>query len=328
MDLISVVIPTYKRDWALLYSLSSLREQTRTPDEVVVVLKPSGDRSREVIDKFSNDLNINLVIQEKGNFTDAISIGIEASHGDLILFLDDDAIAENCWIEKYSKIFTMLPDAGGVSGITYVAFKNKNEVIKTMEKFYDEMMTQKGPHRRPLDIFKDYDEYISDSGFPGRSTSSALIIRSALLSGVNMAWRREALYGNNLSRIFSESKIGHLNEGYLACSARLKGYHTYRIIDPKISPIVWHIKHQSSLQRKPLWSEFWRSFDLAYSYWRLKYLKCSTSFLNYIAGMIILSRRKPFLRIPAFIYGFVKGFLFYTYTKYSKGYNNKEIREN
>jgi glycosyltransferase involved in cell wall biosynthesis len=50
---VSVIAITYRRAWALPYSLTSLVNQTRRPDEVVVVLKPSGDGSEEVISRFS-----------------------------------------------------------------------------------------------------------------------------------------------------------------------------------------------------------------------------------------------------------------------------------
>jgi len=310
--MVSVIITTYKRDWSLPYSLDSLKEQTRTPNEVVIVLKPHPhDKSEDIIKQFSKDLKINLIIQRRGNFTDAISMGIKASHGDLILFLDDDAIAEKKWIEKYLKLFKTLPQAGGISGITYKAFKTMDSIILTKKKFYEEKETKISLHRTPLNIFKDYTEFISDSGIPARlPLPSQSIIHSALLGGVNMAWRKEALLGNDLARAFRDSKIGSLNEQYLACYARLKGYHTYRINDPEDAPIVWHIQHPYSLQRRPIWGEFWRNFDLAYNYWRLKHLGCKTSFPKYIIGLIILSRKKPFLRIPAYLYGFIKGLSF------------------
>ena len=54
---VSVAIVTYRRAWALPYSLSSIASQTRRPDEVIIVLKPSGDGSEEVI---SSDIKILL----------------------------------------------------------------------------------------------------------------------------------------------------------------------------------------------------------------------------------------------------------------------------
>ncbi|MEM4699540.1 MAG: glycosyltransferase family 2 protein, partial [Candidatus Nezhaarchaeales archaeon] len=193
--MISVVIVTYKRGWALPFSLHSLVNQTYPPDEVVMVLKPSNDGSEEVIKNFSRDLNINLIIQRKGNVTDAYSLGIDGAHGDIIMFLDDDAIAEEHWIQKYLDLFKTLPNAGGIGGTVYKAFVSKSgQVLKTNQKFYKDRATVKGLHRRePLPILKEYDEFISISSFPVRLTASAPIIKSVLLSGANMAFRRNAI---------------------------------------------------------------------------------------------------------------------------------------
>jgi glycosyltransferase involved in cell wall biosynthesis len=309
--MLSVVIPTYQRKWALQFSLSSIKNQTYTPDEVVIVLQPSNDKSEEVISKFSDYLNIKLIVKKKTNVTDAVSAGIKASCGDIIFFLDDDAIAEEYWIEKYLRLFEILPKAGAISGIVHTAILNKKGVIKTVSKFYKEKVTCKGPHRIPLDILKDYVEFISNSGFPGRFSASSPVIRSTSLYEGNMAWRREALLGNGLEEAFKESRVGFLFGSYLACYARLNGYYTYRIIDSKIAPLIWHIKHEQSLQNRPLWSEFWRSFDVAYNYWRLKNLNIKVSFTNYVSGLFILARRNIYLRLPAFLYGLIKGCMFY-----------------
>jgi len=91
---ITVAIVTYKRAWALPYSLSSIASQTRKPDEVLIVLRPSGDSSEEIINKFSSQLPLKLLLQEKGNFTDAVHMAIDNAIGDMIPLLDNDAVAE------------------------------------------------------------------------------------------------------------------------------------------------------------------------------------------------------------------------------------------
>jgi glycosyltransferase involved in cell wall biosynthesis len=80
---------TYKRAWILPYSLGSLANQSRCPDEVIVVLKPSNDSSKQILEKFSSKLPIKIVIQCRGFVVEAVHLGIESSSGDVILFIDD-----------------------------------------------------------------------------------------------------------------------------------------------------------------------------------------------------------------------------------------------
>jgi len=127
---VSVAIVTYKRAWALPYCLQSVANQKRMPDEVVIVLKPSGDKSEKIIDKFKDVLNIKLVIQEEGNFTDAVSMEIKHSTGDVILFLDD-AVAHEEWVARYVDLFAKYKDMGGASGLVYKALLNNGGIIKT-----------------------------------------------------------------------------------------------------------------------------------------------------------------------------------------------------
>jgi len=63
---VTVVMVTYRRAWAFPHSLASIASQTRKPEDVVMVLKPSGDGSVEVMRSFSTQLPIKLVVQERG----------------------------------------------------------------------------------------------------------------------------------------------------------------------------------------------------------------------------------------------------------------------
>jgi glycosyltransferase involved in cell wall biosynthesis len=99
---VAVAMATYRR--ALPYLLTSVASQTRKPEEEVIALKPSGDSSEEVMRSFSSQLPIKLVAQGRGNFTDAVQMAIDNAKGNVILFLDDDAVAEKRWVEKYENL--------------------------------------------------------------------------------------------------------------------------------------------------------------------------------------------------------------------------------
>jgi len=306
---VSVAIVTYKRAWALPYSLQSVANQKRMPDEVVIVLKPSGDKSEEIIDKFKDILNIKLVIQEEGNFTDAVSMAIKHSTGDVILFLDDDAVAHEEWVARYVDLFAKYKDMGGASGLVYKALLNNGGITKTSELFYPPVPTKPLPHRKPLAEYSDYCAWISQSGFMGRKQCNNGIYKSALLGGVNMGLRRELVYDCPLAELYKKSRKGLWNESLLAYCIRRKGFHTYFIQDPDLSPIVWHIAHLQSLTRTPgFWSEFWIHYDRAAMYKRLKALGAQVSPWRYALALTLSLRRRPLPRLLATLYALIVGY--------------------
>jgi len=154
---VTVAIVTYRWARALPYSLTSVDSQTRKPEEEVIALKPSGDSSEEVMRSFSSQLPIKLVLQEKGNFTNAVQMAIDNAEGYVILFLDD-AVAEERWGEKYENLFDSLPNVGGIGGKSHKAYIESGKVVKTHEPFYDEKPPRNAFYRKPLPEYVNYCE--------------------------------------------------------------------------------------------------------------------------------------------------------------------------
>jgi glycosyltransferase involved in cell wall biosynthesis len=300
---VSVVIVTYRRAWALPYSLSSIASQTRKPDEVIVVLKPSGDGSEEIISKFSSQLPIKLLIQRQGNVTDAYQMAIDSASGDIILFIDDDAVAEERWIEKYLQLFKELPNAGGMGGATYKAYIENCTLRKTSEIFYHDIPTKRVFYREPLPEYHDYVCWISKSGFMGRgATSNNVILKSIALGGANMAFKRELLAECPLTLLYRRSRKGFEFEQILVHCVKKKGYDTFEIRGSK-APTIWHIVHEQLLTRgKGFWHEFWLHYDRVANYWRLKRLGANVSSIAYLIACIVTLRRRTLPRLLATTY--------------------------
>jgi len=302
--MISLVVPTYKRAWALPFSLQSLVEQSSRPDEVVVVLKPSNDRSESIIHKFSEELPIKLIIQTKGFVVDAVQLGIDNSSGDIILFIDDDAVAEPNFVAKYKKFFECFRDAGGATGIVFRAYLEKGCIIKTMEHFIPFNVARRVPYRRPLKVFEKYSGWVSKSGLSTTTVvESGNIVLSALLYGANMGFVRKAIEGYPLNQLYKGSRKGFNYESLLAYLARIKGFNTYKIINPSMAPIVWHLTHKSHLTLKNgFWGEFWLSYDVFKNYFRYKKMGADVSFLNWIEMCISSLRKQTPAKILALLY--------------------------
>jgi hypothetical protein len=113
---VSVVICTYNRADGLRATLRCLRQQ-RFPDfEVVVVNGPSTDQTEEVLAEYAG-----LVKVERNpiaNLSMSRNLGIRAAAGDIVAFIDDDALPELCWLDQALPSFDD-EGVGGVGGIVF-----------------------------------------------------------------------------------------------------------------------------------------------------------------------------------------------------------------
>ena len=114
---VSVVICAYTEDrWNLLVAaIESLQQQTLPPLEIILVV----------------DHNRNLLVRARGNFPDVLVIenceanglsgarnsGVSASKGEIIAFLDDDAIAAPDWLERLRASYVDDDSIIGVGGL-------------------------------------------------------------------------------------------------------------------------------------------------------------------------------------------------------------------
>lgn len=113
---ISVLIPNYNRAKLIPQVIESIRGQTRPPDEIIVVDDTSTDDSVAVL----KTCPVKLICHST-NAGPAVARNhaFAASQGDLIIFIDADAIADPAMIENLCKVYEDAADAdrlGGVGG--------------------------------------------------------------------------------------------------------------------------------------------------------------------------------------------------------------------
>jgi glycogen synthase len=111
---VSVVICTYNRADGLRETLECLRRQRFRDFEVVVVNGPSTDHTEDVLASYVDEIKI--VRNPQANLAVSRNIGIRASAGDIVAFIDDDALPETCWLSQALPAFDD-DEVGGVGGI-------------------------------------------------------------------------------------------------------------------------------------------------------------------------------------------------------------------
>lgn len=103
MTRVSVVINTYNRASSLADTLSSLDALDHDAFEVIVVNGPSTDETAEVLFRFRD--RIKLGSCPTRNLSRSRNIGIRLAAGDLVAFIDDDAIPDPAWLSGLIPLF-------------------------------------------------------------------------------------------------------------------------------------------------------------------------------------------------------------------------------
>jgi glycosyltransferase involved in cell wall biosynthesis len=118
---ISIIVCTYQNPSMLQETLNSLIIQTLAPEifEVIVVDNNSKDSTYEVVCEYEKKAtNVRYVYEENQGLSFARNKGIGVSKADIVAFIDDDAIADKCWIEKILEPYELMDDIWAVGGKT------------------------------------------------------------------------------------------------------------------------------------------------------------------------------------------------------------------
>lgn len=208
---ISVIITTYNRKGELNELLSSLFAQSYNPFEIIVIDNASSDGTSEFLEKNFGG-RIRIFREGKKGHSYARNCGVEKAQGDVMAFIDDDALADKGWLLSIDRAFKET-GADGVGG----------KALPLWEKPPPSYLSNSLKAQRYIGIF--------DLGDKVREISDYLI-------GTNMAFKkgvftRFGLFDTKVGRIgrrlTGSDDVEFCNR--IVSSARL-------FYDPRI--MVWH----------------------------------------------------------------------------------------
>jgi glycosyltransferase involved in cell wall biosynthesis/GT2 family glycosyltransferase len=111
---VSVVVCTYNRAEGLRATLESLRLQRYRDFEVIVVNGPSTDSTATTLKTYGR--SIRVVDNPLANLSVSRNLGIRESAGEIVAFIDDDALPEPAWLEQAVPHFDDS-EVAGVGGV-------------------------------------------------------------------------------------------------------------------------------------------------------------------------------------------------------------------
>jgi len=106
--LVSIIVCTHNLDnyQNLIQTIESLLKQTYREIEIVIVVDGNHDLFQKVLPIYIDRSNIKILENEfsLGAFG-AGNVGVKVATGDIIAFIDDDAVADTKWLENLVKIY-------------------------------------------------------------------------------------------------------------------------------------------------------------------------------------------------------------------------------
>ena len=115
LSTISVAICTMNRIGELRKALHSLARQERPADEILVIDNGCQDEVRELVTQILP--NARYLQEPRAGLDFARNRALSAATGDIIAFLDDDAVADSFWVQSLAECFAEFPGAGAVTGL-------------------------------------------------------------------------------------------------------------------------------------------------------------------------------------------------------------------
>ena len=114
----SVIVNTVERAGPLRTLLKALEHQSYLHFEVVVVVGPTHDNTLDVLSEYEG--RVRVLRCPVLNLSRSRNIGLLAARGDVVAFIDDDAVPCQRWLEQYARLFED-PTLDGCGGAVWAA---------------------------------------------------------------------------------------------------------------------------------------------------------------------------------------------------------------
>ena len=121
VSMISLIICTYNREKYIRPLLESIakNDYPKTDYEIVLVDNNCTDNTREVCEQFvaaNPEVTLRYVVESEQGLSAARNKGIKESKGDIIIYVDDDALVDSDYIRIYAEHFAANPDTMAAGG--------------------------------------------------------------------------------------------------------------------------------------------------------------------------------------------------------------------
>lgn len=201
--LVTVAICTWNRAELLDRTLTRLHELVVPPGtewELLVVNNNCTDHTDAVIAKHADALPLRRLLEPKRGLSNARNCAVENANGSLLIWTDDDVLAEPGWLTEYTRAASAFPKAGYFGGTVdpWFEISPPRWVLRHLAQLEGAFAIRRfGPEVRPL-------------------------AEGELVYGANMAFRTELLRDTRFDPALGRTETGMLGGEETAVMNRLK----------------------------------------------------------------------------------------------------------
>jgi cellulose synthase/poly-beta-1,6-N-acetylglucosamine synthase-like glycosyltransferase len=122
----SIIIPTYNRFNSLKECLTALYKQIENKPLFEVIVVNDDNFKCLPVDSlgFDSHFRLDFICIEHHGAAAARNRGIQAARGEIILFLDDDSMVVDGWVDAIIENWQEFPDSAGIGGYTAIALED------------------------------------------------------------------------------------------------------------------------------------------------------------------------------------------------------------
>lgn len=212
----SLVICTYMRPKPLLQLLHSVREQTKYPDEILIIDGSNNNETALILEEYHfQNLHYYAVPPEHRGLTRQRNFGIDkvGVEMNVVSFLDDDTVLEQNYFEELTNTFENDINITGVGGVAINETSwSKGESGKTYNKYryyqFENYVYKEGQRnvvRNYLGLESDLDPWKMPKYSHGRTCGfppTGKIYEVDLLTGMSFAFRKKVFDSIRFSTYF------------------------------------------------------------------------------------------------------------------------------
>ena len=140
MVAVTVIIPTYNRAEQLRACLQALSRQTQrsTDYEVIVVVDGSTDGTLDMLASLKTPYSLRVIQQRNGGQSAALNRGAAAASGEILIFIDDDLVAEPTLVAEHFRLHRERKHVVGIGQMPLTVPQNADWFARQFERDWNQ----------------------------------------------------------------------------------------------------------------------------------------------------------------------------------------------